>query len=93
MQECFRRYPDIYGAELTDDEGGEDGAPGGDGASREEGASNSSSSSRIDPLETGESKSARPVADNGVPKQWEDATDADSKDAQEEQPGKLESKE
>lgn len=91
MQECFRRYPDIYGAELTDDEGGEDGAPEGDGASREEDASNSSS--KIDPLETQESKSARPVADNGVPKQWEDATDADRKDAQEEQPGKLESKE
>ncbi|GAB0144608.1 hypothetical protein EsHS_00005076 [Epichloe bromicola] len=83
MQECFRRYPDIYGAELTDDEGG--------GASHEEDGSNSSS--KIVPLETEESKIARPVADNGVPKQWEDATDADSKDAQEEQPGKLESKE
>lgn len=31
MQDCFRKYPEIYGSELTDDEDGE-GAPASEGA-------------------------------------------------------------
>ncbi|KAG5980854.1 hypothetical protein E4U43_006688 [Claviceps pusilla] len=27
MQECFRKYPDIYGSELTDDEESQEPAP------------------------------------------------------------------
>ncbi|KAG6020527.1 hypothetical protein E4U41_002821 [Claviceps citrina] len=108
MQECFRKYPDIYGAELADDEEGEDRAPA------EEPALDPSTvdTATVDTPKADTPKADTPKADtpkadtpeiekpeqdqqvdaHGAQKQREDATDAHTEDAQKEQREVKESK-
>ncbi|KAG5920390.1 hypothetical protein E4U42_006209 [Claviceps africana] len=109
MQECFRKYPDIYGAEIADDEDGGETAPEGE---QTVGQGSPSAEERRDP-ETHQSPADEPtsnpskrdtpeakkslhdhaVVGDGVPAPWQDATQAEKTEAQEGQPGKKESKE
>ncbi|QUC16347.1 uncharacterized protein UV8b_00588 [Ustilaginoidea virens] len=76
MQECFRKYPDIYGAELADDEyGGEATAEGHDAP-------------RQDELETNTLPGTKKSPQGGVPQEGEDTAGAVEKAAHEEQPPK-----
>ncbi|KAG5977240.1 hypothetical protein E4U55_006954 [Claviceps digitariae] len=111
MQECFREYPEIYGAELTDDDENEEQAPDSeqtpgqdppsDGEPRDPGLNHASSketplnpSKATDTVSTEKSKAdqPRPAIEDGAPKVWKDASDADGRDAQRKQPGQKESK-
>ncbi|KHN95028.1 intermembrane space import and assembly protein 40 [Metarhizium album ARSEF 1941] len=86
MQECFRKYPDIYGAELSDD--GEEATNDLGQVPRDEprGAP-APTATKDDRSGTDNLPEIRPLENKGVPKKWEDATDADRKDAKAEQPG------
>jgi intermembrane space import and assembly protein 40 len=89
MQDCFRQYPDIYGAELSDD-GEEDAADDLHQVPRDEPQDAPAPVAAKDNRpETENLPGVKSVEDSAVPKQWEDATDADKKDAQVEQPGAL----
>jgi intermembrane space import and assembly protein 40 len=67
MQDCFRKYPEIYGSELTDDEDGE-GAPAPEG------------DEALAKKDDGERKSALTAVteDGPFPKEAVDATKANS---------------
>lgn len=86
MQDCFKQYPEIYGAELTDD--AEEPADDLHQVAREETQEEPASIAPKDISPEGDNLvSVKPAEENGVPKAWEDATDADKKDAKEDQPG------
>ncbi|KAK9436509.1 intermembrane space import and assembly protein 40 [Metarhizium brunneum] len=88
MQDCFKKYPDIYGAELSDD--GEEAADDLQEAPRGEPQESLAAIATKDSSpETDNLPGVKPLENNGVPKQWEDATDADKEDAKLEQPGVL----
>lgn len=91
MQECFRKYPDIYGAELADDEqpeqaeaeGKQPSAPEAP-APRDEGRPTQPHETEIQALRgdvaVGESEapglSRAKSAESSAPARWADATDA-----------------
>lgn len=96
MQECFRKYPEIYGAELSDDELAEDSV---DGAAqppvpeeyqvaREDVQAPASEEST--PREN--SVSSAKAVDNPIPAKWEDATAANDEVAKAEKDAERESK-
>lgn len=88
MQDCFKKYPDIYGAELSDD--GEEAADDLQEAPRGEPQESLAAIATKDSSpETDNLPGVKPLENNGVPKKWEDATDADKEDAKLEQPGVL----
>ncbi|KAG8419569.1 Oxidoreductase [Metarhizium acridum] len=87
MQECFKKYPDIYGAELSDD--GEEAADDLHQSPRDEPQESPAIAIEDNRPETDNLPGVKPLENNGVPKKWEDATDADKKDAKLEQPGVL----
>lgn len=88
MQDCFKKYPDIYGAELSDD--GEEAADDLQEAPRgEPQESLAATATKDNSPETNNLPGVKPLENNGVPKKWEDATDADKEDAKLEQPGVL----
>lgn len=96
MQTCFRQHPDIYGAELDDVDG--IGADPADGAGAEHQVSreqHEGAALKTDDQQQPEGKQVNSAAvepakdgESGVPKKWEDATDADAGDAKDGQPGK-----
>lgn len=86
MQDCFKQYPEIYGAELSDD--GEDAIDDLHQLPREEPQEASAPvAAKESSLETDNLPGVKTLDDNGVPKKWEDATAADKKDAKADQPG------
>ncbi|POR31365.1 Intermembrane space import and assembly protein 40 [Tolypocladium paradoxum] len=82
MQECFRKYPEIYGAELSDDELAEDGVDGAGQAPAEEYqvARDEAPAAKETP-EAHNSSGVTPV-ENPIPTKWEDATAANDEAAQ-----------
>ncbi|TWU78487.1 Oxidoreductase [Metarhizium rileyi] len=86
MQDCFKQYPDIYGAELSDDS--EEATDDLHQGLRDEPPAIPGSTAPIDSQsETKDLPAVKPAGDDGAPKKWEDATDADKQDAKVEQPG------
>ncbi|KAG5999172.1 hypothetical protein E4U54_002007 [Claviceps lovelessii] len=102
MQECFRKYPDIYGSELTDDEESQEPAPDSDQMSgpsppseEEHSSPENHQASRTEdvagpPEATEKPEEGRPVIDGGLPNASQDAGHADERDPQKQQPGKKE---
>ena len=74
MQECFKQYPEIYGAELADDE--EEGAPETDAAAPLADAQKVATESPVEAVKQSEATSAPTVVE---PKKAQDATDANNK--------------
>ena len=87
MQECFRQYPEIYGAELADEEeaAAQDALEGEPPIAeyqkaREDAPSVSAATGSAEhKLETSNLPSATP-ANGEVPTKWEDATEANVKE-------------
>lgn len=89
MQDCFRKYPDVYGSELADDEEEEGTAPAPEPsealAKSAESQRSASAPQPPAPREEGapttRKEAAKPVegkeAEQGLPKKAIDATDAD----------------
>ncbi|KAG5927113.1 hypothetical protein E4U53_002923 [Claviceps sorghi] len=108
MQDCFRKYPDIYGAEIADDEDTGEMVPeseqtagqGAPPAEERRGPETHQSPTGEPTMDRSKrntpkretSEHDQPTVDDGVPRAWEDATRADKTDAQDGQPGKRESK-
>ncbi|KAK2606019.1 Oxidoreductase [Conoideocrella luteorostrata] len=90
MQECFREYPDIYGAELSDDEAGEDPNAEIPQVPSDEPVAPATKDNALD---TSKSTDIKPEAEESVPKEWKDATDVTDKDLKEEQPAQKAEKE
>ncbi|PNY24980.1 Intermembrane space import and assembly protein 40 [Tolypocladium capitatum] len=84
MQECFRKYPEIYGAELSDDELAEEGIDGAGQPSAAEGhqvAREDAQAPAVKEIapETHNSSGVKPV-ENPIPTKREDAAAADEVD-------------
>lgn len=75
MQDCFRKYPEIYGSELTDEEE-EDGAPAPEGAAAAAKTTETETSTSAAPPAVAAEKAAPKPAEEGLPKKAVDATDA-----------------
>jgi intermembrane space import and assembly protein 40 len=73
MQDCFRKYPEVYGSELADDEDEEAPAPEGALAKTEDGAKPAEKTAPATPAEEGKAE---------LPKKATDATEANEEKKQ-----------
>jgi intermembrane space import and assembly protein 40 len=75
MQDCFRKYPEIYGSELADDED-EEGAPAQEGAGAEALAQTKETPAPAPgAAEPASTKATEKKDGEGIPKQAFDTTD------------------